>query len=63
MSFRNLGLKFVWPTKTILYERAHKGFHTFYFAAVAVEGHGYYAIAGGSLFLLAVLDFFLHFEG
>lgn len=63
MSLRNLGLKFVWPTKAILYERAHKGFHTFYFAAVAVEGHGYYAIAGGSLFLLAVLDFFLHFEG
>lgn len=50
------------PSRNELLARSHKGFHTAYFALVYIEGHGLYAITGGLLFLLAVLDFFLHFE-
>ncbi|CDM57399.1 hypothetical protein [Rhizobium favelukesii] len=50
------------PTFNELCRRSHKGFHTAYFAAAAVEGHGLYALTAGSLLALAILDFFLHFE-
>lgn len=50
------------PARNELLGKAHKGIHTAYFALVYIEGHGMYAMAGGSLFVLAVLDFFLHYE-
>lgn len=36
--------------------------HMAYFAAVAAEGHGLYAILAGCLFCLAVLNQIFHFE-
>lgn len=50
------------PTRDELLHRSYKGGHTAYFALVYLEGHGLYAVTGGALFLLAVLDWFLHFE-
>lgn len=50
------------PTRNELLGRAHKTVHTAYFALVFVEGHGLYAMAGGSLFVLAIADFFLHYD-
>lgn len=50
------------PTRNELLAKAHKSVHTAYFALVYIEGHGMYAMAGGSLFVLAIADFFLHYE-
>lgn len=36
--------------------------HIGYFAAVAVEGHGYYASMAGILFVLSLLNAWFHFE-
>lgn len=38
------------------------GLHSVYFGSVALEGHGLYAMAGGGLLLLGVVNYFLHFE-
>ena len=46
-----------------LLAKGHRGIHSLYFLAVAIEGHGFYAMAGGVLAVLAVLNVFLHFEG
>ena len=46
-----------------LLAKGHRGIHSLYFMAVAIEGHGYYAMCGGVLAVLAVLNVFLHFEG
>lgn len=43
---------------------AGKGFelvHVGYFSAVFVEAHGLYAIMGGAMALLVVLNWFFHF--
>lgn len=45
-----------------LLHEGHKGVHAIYFGAVGIEGHGYYAICGGILCILAVLNIFLKFE-
>lgn len=50
------------PSRNELLAKSHKSFHTAYFAAVFVEGHGFYAATGGVLFLLAIVDFFLHYD-
>jgi hypothetical protein len=39
-----------------------KGSHLFYFAAVAIEAHGFYALAAGGLFILFGLNLILKFE-
>lgn len=46
-----------------LLAKGHRGIHSLYFMAVAVEGHGYYAMCGGVLAILSVLNVFLHFDG
>lgn len=51
------------PTRNEMLARSHKLIHTSYFGLVYLEGHGLYAAAGGSLFLLAVAEMFLHYEG
>lgn len=51
------------PTKIELMGHSYKVGHTSYFAFVFLEGHGYYALIGGFLFVLSVLDVFFHFEG
>lgn len=57
-------MKFRLPkTRNEALERGHKLVHTIYFGAVFVEGHGYYAIAGGTLCILTIANYFLHFEG
>lgn len=43
--------------------KGHRGIHAIYFGAVGIEGHGYYAICGAILCVLAILNVFLHFEG
>lgn len=47
--------------KTIAH-RAEHGLHLVYFAAVWMEGHGIYSMAGGGLFLLFGLNLLLHFD-
>ncbi len=39
--------------------RSHKFAHLVYYGAVAVEGHGVYAVAGGALLLFTCLAFFV----
>lgn len=55
-------VKFTIPTKHDLLHSSYKGGHTTYFLAVFIEGHGFYALTGGFLFALCILDFFIHFE-
>lgn len=50
------------PEKHEMLHHSYKGVHTSYFALVFLEGHGFYAIAGGILFAMCIADFFLHFE-
>lgn len=50
------------PAKHEVLHRSYKGAHTSYFMLVFLEGHGFYAIAGGLLCVLSIADFFLHFE-
>ena len=54
--------KFRLITKAELLHSSYKLGHTSYFALVFVEGHTFYAIVGGFLFLLSVADYFIHFE-
>ena len=41
------------------FHTGHNTAHLFYFAAVAVEGHGVYAAAAGVLFIVTVAGWFL----
>lgn len=54
-------MKFHFTWHQLLAE-GHKGVHSLYFTAVAIEGHGFYATCGGVLAVLAVLNIFLKFE-
>ena len=40
-----------------------KGAHLFYFAAVAIEAHGMYAMAAGGLFVLLIVSIILKIDG
>jgi hypothetical protein len=42
-----------------IFHPAHGAAHLTYFALVAIEGHGFYAAAAGSLFLITIVGFFL----
>jgi len=55
-------MKFKIPNQHEMLARSYKGAHTSYFALVALEGHGFYALAGALLAVLSIADFFLHFE-
>jgi hypothetical protein len=50
------------PSKQVILGRFSHCVHVTYFGAVALEGHGIYATAGGLMCILVILNFFLHFE-
>lgn len=51
------------PRAQKVFHTGHGLLHLIYFAGVAVEGHGIYAMAGGGLFIMGVVGAIAHFGG
>jgi hypothetical protein len=56
-----LRLQFHKPSAHKLGAHAYVGGHLGYFISVAFEGHGYYALFGGFMFVMVLLNCFFHF--
>jgi hypothetical protein len=49
-------------SSTSILHHVFHGMHGVYFGAVFLEAHGFYAITGGAMLVLLVLNYFLHFD-
>jgi hypothetical protein len=55
-------ISFKVPSRNAVLHHVEHGMHSVYFGAVALEGHGLYATAGGILFVLVILNYFFHYD-
>lgn len=55
-------VNFKMPDRNRTLHHVEHGMHSVYFGAVALEGHGIYAMAGGILFLLVIANYFFHYD-